>query len=55
LNTLYGAAQASEIMGDLVKAHAFYTTLVELRTSAGSEKIEFAQAIAFLANFNIER
>jgi tetratricopeptide (TPR) repeat protein len=55
LNALYGAAQASEIMGDLAKAHAFYTTLVELRTSAGRERIEFAQAIAFLANFNIER
>ena len=49
LTALYGAAQASELSGDLTKAQAFYVRLVEAAEQAG-DRIKLAQAEAYLAN-----
>jgi tetratricopeptide (TPR) repeat protein len=49
LTALYGAAQASELSGDLTKAQAFYVRLVEAAEQAG-DRVKLAQAEAFLAS-----
>jgi hypothetical protein len=49
LNTLYRAALAAELSGDLTKAQAFYLQLVTAAELTG-DRIKLAQAEAFLAN-----
>jgi tetratricopeptide (TPR) repeat protein len=55
LNALYGAAHTAELAGNLAKAAGFYADLLARCPEGASNHIHFAQARAFLANFNRER
>jgi hypothetical protein len=46
---LYGAARAAELVGDAVRAKAYYGQLLTLGRTGESERPELAQARAFLA------
>ncbi len=48
-NTLYEAARAAEMSGDLTKAKAFYSKVVELGSQADAERASLAAARVFLA------
>jgi hypothetical protein len=55
LNALYGAAHTAEVAGNLAKAASYYHDLLALRREGASDQMPFAQALAFLANINLER
>jgi predicted Zn-dependent protease len=45
---LYGAARAAELVGDAVRAKAYYSQLVTLAQTGDNQRPELAQAQAFL-------
>ncbi len=46
--SLYGAAHAAELAGELEKAQTNYEQLMVLGTNADGERVELAEAEAFL-------
>ncbi len=49
LNSLYGAGQAAEAIGDVKSAKKYYTQLLELTTNNGADRPRIKQAKSFLA------
>ncbi len=46
--SLYGAARTAELTGETEKAHAYYDQLMVLAANADGERVELAEAEAFL-------
>ena len=47
-NSLYGAGHAAESVGDFKKAKFYYSKLIEITSSVGSDRASFKRAKAFL-------